>query len=649
MLDLKKILLGISLVFAISSLLSVTEETSSDSLEVRKVYDLDRVIFIWESPDRTIGNVNTRSIKPHTVNTEASIGDLLKDMPGLFLTEKSKGESIVRFRGFEDRHIRVFIDGMPISDGYFGNYDLHLLSANNVSQVQLIKGPVSHQYGFNTMGGILNIITDDLREENALRTRLLYSSHERVQLSLNTSYALGRSQFYLNSSFLKTPGFILPRKMNTFQENSLETEGKRRSNAEREQYNINLRYITDIAGLHTFTFTTGYSYIPEKGNPPSIYFHPDDRYSRIEKWQKKNASLAVSSSMFEGFEISASSFYDESEDTYIRFNDPLFTNPSWESLIRTNTLGLHLNVNHTKGRYLQNDFGIRFEQKGYERTGGPGYENIWVDNSQTLTKIYHTLRYPVERESFSLIAGNALSSFTHSNLNGYNHYFEPQAGLNYYFRDQSVSLAYGISYQFPTMQELFSESSGNPELKAEKAYKTEASYRSPFSLAGSKGTFNLTLFHNKVDDLIRRDRTLFYNQEKMSSYGGEVHLQWSPFPVLIHDYEISFLKLDKKNSSVQLLEYPEVKLKFNHQLALSKSINLNLSTQWYDRSYTFYRDDDFHTLPAYWIHDFGIKYLHSRFNTTLNISNLLDNYYEPQYGYPAAGREITLAIELPIF
>lgn len=624
-------------------------ETVRDSLDVRRVYDIEGIRVIYKSPDQTIGNADIKELSSGIINTDTSIGSVIRDMPGVFLTERSKGESIVRFRGFEDRHIRVFLDGMPISDGYFGNYDLHLLSSHNVSRLFLVKGPVSHQYGFNTMGGVLNIITDNLDEENVLNANILLSSHGRTLTSLNGSYGIGRSQIYLNTAYLHVPGFVLPGKLKPIGDNVVEQGGKKRSNSGREQYSINMRYITDIAGLHTFTVASGYSYMPRKGNPPSIYDHAGNVYSKIRDWRKYNSSFSAKSNLIEALEITASSYYDQSEDTYIRYNNAFFETPLWESLIRTKTTGFHLNAEQIEGRLLQNNFGLRVERKSYERTGGPGHEAGWTRNSQSMSKFYHTIRYPAERSSFSLIVGNALSGFTHSQINDYNLFWEPQAGIVFYQGARTVSLAYGRTYQFPTMRELFGSTLGNPDLEPEKGHKVELSLYNPFSIYRYNGTLGLNLFYNRIDDLINRDRSSFYNLEKMSTYGAEMSINWSLLPALVHDYEVSYLKLDKNNSSVSLMEYPKLKLRLTHQYSLSDKFIVRFSSQWYGEALTYYREDDYFTLPSYFIHDLGMKYFYRRANLTLNINNLFDTYYEPQYGYPAAGREITLAVGLALF
>lgn len=634
------------LVFNISLFADGTE---ADSLDFRKVYDIEGILVSGASLDRAIGKVDIKETGRERVNTDTSISDLMQDMAGVLLTERGKGESIVRFRGFEDRHIRVFINGMPVSNGYFGNYDLHLMPGSNVSRIYLIKGPVSHQFGFNTMGGILNIITDDLNEANVLNSNVQYSSHGRANASLNGSYALGRSQIYLSGSYLNTPGFILPRRLKTLEDESIEQDGERRINSHREQYTINMRYITDIAGIHIFTLTSGYSYMPEKGNPPSIYDHPDNTYSKIEDWGKFNTSLSARSFLLEDFEITASAYYYHSEDTYIRFDNALFENALWRSIIKNNTMGLHLNLKHLRSRYFNNEVGIRSEIKGYDRKGGPGYESVWVDNTQSMAKVYHSVRYPAEKENYSVILGNALSSFNHSQIDDYKFYWEPQAGLTYHYENKTLSLAYGISKQFPTMRELFSSSSGNVELEPETAQKLEAAFLTPLTIKRWEGELSLTIFYNRINDLIRRDRTQYYNLEKMSIYGSEVNLNWSLLPSLTHDYELSLLKLDSRNSSVDLMEYPELKVRLTHRIFVSEKFRLNLTSQWYDESLTFYRDEDYYTLPSYWIQELNIIYFHRWVNLSLNIKNLFDRYYEPQYGYPAAGREITFAMEIPVF
>ncbi len=620
-----------------------------DSLNVRRVYEIEGVRVVGESMAKKIGTVDIRTRDSETINTEIAIGSMIKELPGVFLTEKGKGESIVRFRGFQDRHIRVFIDGMPISDGYFGNYDLHLLSANNVSAIHLIKGPVSHQYGFNTLGGILNIVTDNLQEENRLQSQIQFSSHGNWQKSLNGSYGLGRSQLYLNASYLHSPGFVLPENLEPLSEGLLEEGGGRRINSERDQYTINMRLITDIAGMHTFSITSGYSFMPHKGNPPSIYVDTDSFYSSLKNWGKLNASIAARSRPTDDLDVKSSVYYDRSEDVYIRYRDHTYETADWQSLIRTNTLGFQTNVNYIYKGITDNDLGLRMEKKGYERTGGPGYADKWADNHLSLAKFYNNLLFPKNNDQFSLIIGNALSTYTHTKIESYRWYWEPQAAINYKARRANLSLAYGRSKQIPTMRQLFSSTSGNPGLKPEKAHKIEVSSSVPFSSEQVAGAISTSLYYNSIADLISRDRFVYYNLERLSTFGGELNIDFSLLDRLNHSYELSYIKLDKGNSSLALMEYPEIMLRLHHQLRHHENLFFSLTNNWYDESLTYYSSADYFNLPSYWTHDFGVKYLFNRSNITLNITNLLDTYHEPQYGYPAPGRDIILAFEVQLF
>lgn len=642
----------VSISFTIALLLLIAAilfaGSGEDSLRVRRVYEIEGIKVVGESMAKKIGYVHSKEIDENMVSTDISVGEIISDMPGLFIFERGKGESIIRFRGFEDRHVSVFIDGMPVSKGYFGNYDLHLISADNISKVHLIKGPVSHRYGFNSMGGMINIITDDLDEESIVKLKTQYSNHGKGKAIVSGSYGLGRAQLYLNASYLQTPGFVMPGKMNPLESTFIEEGGKRRTNAERDQYSINMRLLTDIAGIHTFSVAGGYSYVPLKGNPPSIYDNVSNRYSKIEDWERINCSISSKSSFSDSFELVSSIYYDRSEDTYIRFTDAEYNIEDWRSLIRTNTAGININVNRVLWDYFNNDLGLRLENNSYKRTGGPGYVGKWVDNSQTMHKLYHSVMLPDEGEVFSLTIGNAVSGYTHSQINTYNTFWEPQAGLIYRLRDKTFSLSYGLTNQFPTMHELYSSTSGNPELKPERASKAEGAVTFPVNFVEKRLDVTAVLFYNRVRNLIRRDRNLYYNQHKMSNYGGEMSFGLSLIPGLQNNFEISYIKPDKKNSSVELIDYPAVKLRLAHSYKISDNLFLSQSSQWFDRSLTYYSDDDYYNLPSYWTHDLGLKYFFRRANISFNVNNLLDAYYEPQYGYPAPGREVTVALEVPL-
>ena len=71
----------------------------------------------------------------------------------------SRGERPFTVRGFDQRQMAVFIDGVPTTIPYDGMTDLGKLSAGFVEEVTLLAGPDAGIYGPTGLGGALLIDT----------------------------------------------------------------------------------------------------------------------------------------------------------------------------------------------------------------------------------------------------------------------------------------------------------------------------------------------------------------------------------------------------------------------------------------------------------------------------------------------------------
>ncbi|WP_347022462.1 MULTISPECIES: TonB-dependent receptor [Bacteroidaceae] len=82
-------------------------------------------------------------------------------------------EANVTLNGFSGRHVKVFIDGVPM-EGMSSAFGLNNIPAGLAKRVEVYKGVVPIELGGDALGGAINIVTDDSR-----RTRV------------NASYSFG--------------------------------------------------------------------------------------------------------------------------------------------------------------------------------------------------------------------------------------------------------------------------------------------------------------------------------------------------------------------------------------------------------------------------------------------------------------------------
>ena len=85
----------------------------------------------------------------------------IEQEPAVFAQTNARGERTFRLRGFDQRGVAVYLDGVPYVRPWRGGVDLNKLPAEMIDSIVVIKGPTSLRNGPNGMGGKVVIETRD--------------------------------------------------------------------------------------------------------------------------------------------------------------------------------------------------------------------------------------------------------------------------------------------------------------------------------------------------------------------------------------------------------------------------------------------------------------------------------------------------------
>lgn len=114
----------------------------------------------------------------HTGNKRLS--EVLQEQTGMVLTH-NHGTGI-QIQGLGAEYTLVLINGMPLLGRVAGTLDLSRISVQNINRIEIIKGPSSSLYGSDALAGVINIITDDIRETEA-QISLRAETHTTLDLA----------------------------------------------------------------------------------------------------------------------------------------------------------------------------------------------------------------------------------------------------------------------------------------------------------------------------------------------------------------------------------------------------------------------------------------------------------------------------------
>ncbi len=106
--------------------------------------------------------------------------EVLEHQPAVYGQTTPKGERMLRLRGFDQRGVTVYLDGVPLVMPWDSSMDLGKLPAEMIDSVLLLKGPTSIVHGPGGMGGAVLIETRDPGEGPLFEAEMELGGLERV-------------------------------------------------------------------------------------------------------------------------------------------------------------------------------------------------------------------------------------------------------------------------------------------------------------------------------------------------------------------------------------------------------------------------------------------------------------------------------------
>ena len=125
--------------------------------------------------------------------------ELLENIPSITFEGGTGNLAAVRMRGNEAAHTLLLIDGQKVTVTG-GQPNFKMIPLNQISSIEITKGPFSSLYGPGAIGGVINVFTD--KDTNTITRNTIdssYGSNGTKQSSIN-SYYKGETS-YLDFTF----------------------------------------------------------------------------------------------------------------------------------------------------------------------------------------------------------------------------------------------------------------------------------------------------------------------------------------------------------------------------------------------------------------------------------------------------------------
>lgn len=135
--------------------------------------------------------------------------DGLRLAQGVFATSSGGPgtEATVKMRGAFARHTLVLIDGVIVNSPTTGAYDFSNLTAENIDRIEILRGAQSMLYGSDAVGGVINIYTKKGTGTPTASTFIEYGSFASLREGGSVSGSKGPFDFSASISRWDTSSF----------------------------------------------------------------------------------------------------------------------------------------------------------------------------------------------------------------------------------------------------------------------------------------------------------------------------------------------------------------------------------------------------------------------------------------------------------
>ncbi|MGJ8691349.1 MAG: TonB-dependent receptor plug domain-containing protein [Thalassotalea sp.] len=147
--------------------------------------------------------------------TQGTVAQTLNYIPGVVVTRNPKDGFNIQMQGFDGDNVLVLLNGQPLISPTGAAVDLDQINAQDIQQIEVIRGASSVMYGSSAMGGVINIISKQASKNQA---KLSYETGSYVgnqidgdeishQALFNGTYITHGWANRLSMMLKSTPGF----------------------------------------------------------------------------------------------------------------------------------------------------------------------------------------------------------------------------------------------------------------------------------------------------------------------------------------------------------------------------------------------------------------------------------------------------------
>ena len=413
--------------------------------------------------DDTLASVTVITRQQIETSQAKSTTELMDGIAGIsFRNNGGYGKaSSLSLRGSNGNQVLVLIDGVRVGSASLGSMAWQFLPLSQVERIEIVRGPRSHLYGSEAVGGVIQIFTREGEKGTRIDARAGYGTYDTFDGGAGISGGNDATRYSLNLGYLDTDGY------NAREGNDPDADG----------YD-NLSLSASLNQRFSETLKLRLGFIQATGNTQYDGYDPGRRYDEDFLQRTLTAALDYAPTEWWDMKFSLGQSWDEGTQFADGQKSDVFKTrrpqASWQNDIAIGEEGIL-----TAGIDLLQD-----------RIDGTV---PYSEDSRNNAGIF--VQYQTDLGAHSLSGG-----LRHDDNEAYGGNTTGDIAWGYGFNDELRLVAsYGTAFRAPTFNDLYYPVSGNPDLNPERSWSGE------LGLEGSPhwGRWGLHIYRNEIDDLIQ--------------------------------------------------------------------------------------------------------------------------------------------------
>lgn len=418
-----------------------------------------------------------------------SIAEIIGRAPGVQFTNSGGPQTITSLflRGANANQTLVLIDGMRVNGSTSGGAAFPAIDPAMVERIEILRGAASSLYGSDAIGGVINIITKKGVQDRPLSAwaNAGYGTHETAKSSLGLSGAAQGWDYSFSASAATSKGFDVQRpRFSNQAPNDMHSPDK------------------DGYRSHAVSGTLGYRWAEGHHIGLSAYNGYTDGdfdaagYDPLT-WASFPLENVYSLYRQQAYAITSTDRITDQWESVLRFGWNKDTVESRNPATFDDTSSLRRIFSwQNNWQFLPQHRLSLVTERTEERIQAHTRYDRTDRNTNAIGLIY---KGRIERL-------HAQASVRNDNYTDYGNQTTGSLGLDFDLTDAwQIGIAGNTGFHAPTFNDMYYPGSVNLDLKPEKSRNIEAH----IAYAGERTQARLTLFQNKIRDLIVWDNALF--------------------------------------------------------------------------------------------------------------------------------------------